>query len=113
MNPNVAMGTVEGTGASIDIECGFVPGYVKVVNIDSATIEELEWYRGMADASAVKTVTGTVARTKITSLGITPLGDAATDTVEQGFRIGADTDVNVSGETLVWFAARGGAGQVF
>ncbi len=112
MNEN-AFGTMDGTGADIDIKCGFVPAYVRVVNIESATIEQLEWYRGMADASAIKTVTGTVARTKITTLGITPLGDDPADTVEKGFRIGADTDVNVAGETIVWFAERGGPGNQF
>lgn len=105
--------TMDGTGASIDVYCGFVPAHVQVVNIESATIEQLDWYRGMADASAIKTVTGTVARTKITSLGITPLGDAATDTTEQGFRIGADADVNVAGETIVIVAHRGGQGNQF
>lgn len=103
--------TMDGTGANIDVYCGFIPAYVRVVNIESATVEELEWFKGMADASAIKTVTGTVARTKITSLGITPLNDAATDTGELGFRIGADTDVNVSGETIVIFAHRGGDGR--
>jgi len=112
MNENYAA-NVEGTGASIDIFCGFVPAAVHVVNLDSATMEQLDWYRGMADASAVKTVTGTVARTKITSLGITPLGDAESDTTEKGFRIGADTDVNVDGETLFVIALRGGAGNQF
>lgn len=108
-----AYGSMDGTGAAIDIKCGFVPAYVRVVNIESGTIEQLEWYRGMADASAIKTVTGTVARTKITSNGITPLGAAAGSNVEQGFRIGADTDVNVAGETIVWTAERGGEGNQF
>lgn len=103
--------TMDGTGANIDIACGFVPAYVKVVNIESTTMEELEWFKGMADASAIKHVTGTVARTKITSLGITPLNDSSSSTGEKGFRIGADTDVNVAGETIVIMALRGGAGQ--
>lgn len=97
--------TQDGTGASIDIYCGFSPASVRVINIESATIEELEWFAGMAAASAIKTVTGTVARTKITSLGITALSD---DSLGLGFRIGADTDVNVSGEQLVIIATRGG-----
>ncbi len=112
MNENF-YATMDGTGANIDIKCGFIPAYVKVVNIESATIEQLEWYRGMAAASAIKTVTGTVARTKITTLGITPLNDTATSTGEKGFRIGADTDVNVAGETIVICAERGGEGNQF
>jgi hypothetical protein len=103
---NTVYGSQDGTGASIDIELGFVPSHVKVVNIESATVEELEWYTGMADASAIKTVTGTVARTKITTLGITPLSSTFL-----GFRIGADTDVNVAGETLIWEATRSGLGS--
>ena len=109
MNENY-FNTQDGTGASIDIYCGFTPAYVSVVNIESATIEQVEWYTGMADASAIKTVTGTVARTKITSLGITPLDSA---TLGKGFRIGADTDVNVLGETIVIRATRGGDGNQF
>lgn len=103
----------DGTGAAIDIFCGFVPAHVSVVNIESATIEQLDWYRGMAAASAIKTVTGTVARTKITSNGITALGALASDTTQQGFRIGADADVNVAGETIVIIAKRGGEGNQF
>ncbi len=110
MLSNIVYGSQNGTGASIDINLGFIPDEVLVVNYASATIEELRWYKGMADASAIKTVTGTVARTKITSLGITPLGGAAADTIK-GFRIGADTDVNVNGEALIWRACRNGPGS--
>lgn len=101
---------ITGTGANIDIKCGFVPAKVEVMNITSTGLEKLEWYRGMPDASGIKT-TSAPARTKITTLGITPLGDDVADTVEQGFRIGADTDINVAGEKLVIFATRGGAGN--
>jgi hypothetical protein len=103
---NIKFGSQAGTGANIDIELGWIPSHVRVVNITSATIEELEWFSGMASASAIKTVTGTVARTKITTLGITPLSATFL-----GFRIGADTDVNVSGETIVWIAERSGLGS--
>jgi hypothetical protein len=99
----IKFGAQNGTGANIDIELGWIPTHVRVVNIGSATIEEVEWFVGMAAASAIKTVTGTVARTKITSLGITTLNSTFL-----GFRIGADTDVNVSGEALVWIAERTG-----
>ncbi len=102
---NTKFGTMDGTGAAIDIELGWVPTHVRVINIESATIEELEWFAGMANASAIKTVTGTVSRTKVTSNGITPLS-----TPFLGFRIGADTDVNVNGETIVWYAERTGLG---
>lgn len=104
---------MEGTGAAIDVSCGFVPAYVRVVNFESATTEQLEWFRGMTDAHALKTVGTTGVGTRITSNGITPLGDAASDTTEQGFRIGADADVNVAGESIMIFAHRGGEGNQF
>lgn len=102
----IKFGSQDGTGASIDIELGWLPTHVRVINTESATIEELEWFSTMSNGHAIKTVTGTVARTKITSLGITPLSSTFL-----GFRIGADTDVNVSGETLVWVAERTGLGM--
>lgn len=82
-----------GTVAAYDFTCGFTPKYVKVVNVTSR--DELEWFEGMADASAVKTVAAGT-RTLITTLGITPLTD--------GFTLGLDTDVNVSNEQVSWIA---------
>lgn len=99
----VQTGKQDGTGAAIDIELGWLPSHVTVINTESATMEQLDWYDGMSNGHAVKTVTGTVARTKITSNGITILNSTF-----QGFRIGADTDVNVAGETLFWIAYRAG-----
>ena len=101
-------GTVEGTGATLNINVGFMPSAVKVFNVDG--LATLEWNDSMADASGVKRVTaGTM--TFITTLGITPvdgLGESAgavEDTVI-GFQIGADTDVNVAAETINWEAYR-------
>jgi len=82
-----------GTAAAFNITCGFKPRYVNVTNVDDA--ERIEWWEGMADASALKTVTaGTVTLT--TSLGITPLAN--------GFTVGLDTDVNVSSSQISWLA---------
>jgi hypothetical protein len=83
----------DGTAAAIDISCGFTPRYVRVVNETSRDM--MEWFDGMTDAHAVKTVAAGT-RTTITSLGITP----ATD----GFTIGLDTDVNVTDEQIRWVA---------
>lgn len=79
--------------AAIDIECGFKPRYVKVVNETSS--DEYEWFAGMTNAYAHKRVTAGTG-SKITSLGITP--------AEHGFRIGLDTDVNVINEQIRWIA---------
>ena len=83
-----------GTAAAIAITCGFLPRYVKVVNVDSGDM--VEWYEGMAAASACKTTGATGVRTKITTLGIT--------VNSRGFTIGLDLDVNVTSEQLSWTA---------
>lgn len=84
------VGSFKGTGASLNIiTLGFRPRVLKLMNVDGLC--ELKWQQGMADASGVKTVTdGTISH--ITTLGITPLSN--------GFTLGADTDVNVSGEEV-------------
>jgi hypothetical protein len=102
---NIASGTQLGTGAPINIPLGWTPARVRVLNITSTAKAELEHIAGMAAASAIKTVSP-AARTVITTLGITLKGAAAADTF-QGFILGADADVNVNGQTLVWFAERG------
>ncbi|KKN42114.1 hypothetical protein LCGC14_0716460 [marine sediment metagenome] len=86
-------GAVIGTGADIDVrgEVGFRPRWVRILNIAGLAIGE--WVDGMADAEVLKTITaGTISNP--TTLGITPLAD--------GFRIGADTDLNVDGELIRW-----------
>lgn len=97
-----ACGTQDGTGAAINIEIGWQPDHVVVQNIEAADFARLEWYKGMTAAHAIKTATST--KTAITSLGISLY--AGSTTAQQGFTIGADTDVNVSGEALTWLAWR-------
>ena len=93
-------GTVEGTGAAINVVLGFTPSFVRVDNIDGDAI--LVWNDAMPDASGMKTIAaGTTAH--ITSNGITPYPGVEA-TTGSGFTIGADSDVNVNAETLVWTA---------
>jgi hypothetical protein len=82
-----------GTVAARDITLGFKPRVVRVINVTSRDM--MEWYEGMADASAVKTVAAGT-RTLITSNGITPTAN--------GFTIGLDTDVVVTSEQISWEA---------
>lgn len=105
MNNNSVFQVV-GTGANIDIYCGYLPGRVSVQNIDSATGDSLAWSVGMADGSAFKTAGST--RSKITTLGITVLNDP---TFGQGIRIGADAAVNIAAQRLVVIIERGGEGN--
>lgn len=83
-----------GTVAAFTIVTGFVPRYIKVVNVDSGDV--MEWYEGMAAASGCKTTGATGARTKVTSNGITVTAN--------GFTVGLDTDVVVTSEQLSWVA---------
>lgn len=86
----VVQGAFYGTGADLNMDkVGFKPKLVRVVNVASGGKCRLEWFKGMADDSAIKTGSdGTIS--VITSNGITPRNN--------GFAFGADTDLNVSGE---------------
>lgn len=87
-------GSFTGTGADLDVTTvGFRPRAVKLTNVTG--LVTAEWQDGMADDSMVKRVTAG-DMTNPTSNGITPLAT--------GFTVGADTDVNVSGE-IVFFEA--------
>lgn len=97
---HLATGTVEGTGAAINVSLGFTPSAVRIDNIDGDAI--LFWNDAMPDASGMKTVAaGTTAH--ITSNGVTPYAGAEASAAK-GFTIGADADVNASAETIVWTA---------
>ena len=100
---NIAVGRYidTGTAAAFTITTGFKPRYVRVVNVTAAGtgLSQLEWFEGMADASAIKTDdqgTSEAGVTLITSLGITVSAS--------GFTVGLDTDVNVTSEQLSWIA---------
>jgi len=82
-----------GTVAAYDFECGFQPKYVRICNLTSGDM--MEWFEGMADASAAKQVAAGT-RSLITTLGVTPL--------TTGFTMGLDTDVNVTSEQISWLA---------
>lgn len=103
MADSYATAVVAGTGASIDVELGWIPDRVEVLNITATDFAEIKWCSGMANAAGVKRLTSTSS--KLSSLGITPLGAATTDTIK-GFRIGADTDLNVAAENIQYFAWR-------
>lgn len=93
----MATGRIVDTGTvaitfPVAVELGFTPRYVRVVNL-AASSASMEWFEGMADASAWKTTTSG-AGSLISSLGITPTAT--------GFTIGLDTDVIVTSEQVAW-----------
>jgi hypothetical protein len=103
MADQFATAVVAGTGANIDVNLGWIPDEVIVTNITASDFAEIRWLSGMANAAGIKRLTSTF--TKLSTLGITPLGAAVTDTVK-GFRIGVDTDLNVSAENIQYVARR-------
>lgn len=96
-------GTVEGTGAAISVTLGFIPNYVKLMNIDG--IAMLEWTPEIGAGKGLKTADSGTAKCDISYIstgGVTV--SASTDTYI-GFSIGTDTDINVNGETICWVAS--------
>ncbi len=94
---NVAVGRyiTSSTAAAFTLTTGFKPRYVKVQNLNASGYAAMEWYEGMADASAVLTgIDGAISL--ITTLGITVSAS--------GFTVGLQTDVNVINEQLSWMA---------
>lgn len=97
MTSQTRVGKVTGTGAAIAINLGWVPDYVRIVNItDADTIDE--WFAdGSAAGTAVSTTTAVAARS---SNGITIL-DTST---AKGFTIGSG--ISESGKVLGYVAHR-------
>ena len=93
--------TVEGTGAAITISPKFTPQYIKVINLDGLCT--LEWTSDMGAGKGFKVLTGidaTASDTVSLMSYIATLGITMDDNGRQ-FTIGADTDINVAGETLI------------
>lgn len=87
-------GSVLGTGSALNVRTvGFRPSKVELINKDSH--DKLTWTDKMADAEGHKQIAAGTS-SYITSDGITPLSD--------GFTIGADADMNVADETILWTA---------
>lgn len=100
MKGHFKTGTVEGTGAAINVVLGYTPSMVHVINIDGDA--EYIWTADMTAGEAYKTIAnGTTAQ--VASGGVTVYAGVS-GTTGAGFTIGADTDVNVSAETIMWYA---------
>ena len=97
---STSKGSQDGTGADIDIDCGFVPTKVDVFNHEGDAV--LNWIDGMGAGLGYKTL-GTGLGAMVADKGIT-LSVATDDFI--GFTIGADEDVNVNAEALSWIAYR-------
>lgn len=99
-----AVGTVVGTGATINVICGFKPRYIKIYNFTSATFETCEWWYGMTAYYGLKQKNSVFSQ--LTSLGLAQYSGTDAQGSGQGFSIGADADLNVDGERIYWLAVR-------
>ena len=88
-------GAIRGTGAQLDVRTvGFRPRRVELIN-ENGLVHAI-WTDTMVEGRGFKTVTGGTLSALAAGEGITPLSN--------GFRIGADTDLNVDGELIHWTA---------
>lgn len=105
---DMCVGSTTATGAAINVSLGWTPKYVIVSNPATTVPANMEWSTGMAAASALRTVaSGTNSEaimSRVTVSGISVYSGGTT--TPKGFTIGADTVVNISGDTLYYRAFR-------
>jgi hypothetical protein len=91
------VGTYTGTGAAINVQIGFVPDYLRIVNITDGDYT-MEWFNGMAAGTSIDTAAAvaTNAADGITAYNGTRGGDGA------GFTVG--TDGSETGKVYRYFA---------
>jgi hypothetical protein len=99
MFPNTVVGSVTGTGAAINIEVGFLPDKVRLVN--QSTGRTAEWYRSMPAG------TGVVASTIVGTGLVSPYNGAPN--FGNGFTIGTDA-INTNGQVIAYEVVRSGPG---
>lgn len=85
------VGTYTGNGSAVNISVGFIPDYVRIVNITAPAVDE--WFSGMTAGTSV-TTTGTAA-VRAAPNGITAFAGSAA-VAGQGFTVGAGLSTNAS-----------------
>jgi len=110
MAQSIEIGTYEGTGAAINIELGWTPEYIRVVNVEDGDAG-WEWFAGMTDGHAIAQVsieddgtTGAASLAPITSNGVSALAGDRTTPIRPGFTVG--TALSESGKTFRYVALR-------
>jgi hypothetical protein len=70
MNQNPVVGTYTGTGAAINLQLGFVPDYVRIINVTDGN-QSWEWTSEMTDGHAFQAVNNASTQfSRITSNGV-------------------------------------------
>lgn len=101
---HIATGTVTGTGAALNVELGFTPKAVVLINETDPGL--FIWFDTMADAEMLKLVDGAVALTFPTTNGVSTFA-GVTATTGKGFTIGADADANAASDVIHYIAFGG------
>lgn len=89
---NIATGSFTGGGSEVDVELGFMPRFIKLINTTDVII--YEFIEGMADTATLKSVS---AGANSVDTGSMLVPDA------NGFTVAAGAAVN--GKDIVWMAA--------
>lgn len=108
MTEQVKIGTYEGTGAAINIELGWVPDHVRVINGEDGDAA-WEWFNGFGAGDALQAInvvdsgtSGAAGLSLITSNGIDAYQGSSS--VGKGFTVG--TALSESGKTFRYVAMR-------
>lgn len=91
-------GRLTGTGANINVELGFTPQHVRVIN--QTQLASLEWFDHMTAGHAIREAT-LGDKTAITAGGISPYAGAA-GMASKGFTLG--TNLNAAGNVIHYVA---------
>lgn len=85
MKGQIKIDTYTGTGAAINVQIGFVPDYVRIVNITDGDYT-MEWFNGMTAGTSIDTAAAVAANAAdgITAYAGTSGGNSA------GFTVGTD-----------------------
>lgn len=109
MASETKIGSYTGTGAAINVELGWVPDHIEIINITDGD-EKWTWFESMSDANAIHEqsiaddgTTSNVSMEKITSNGVTPY-EPTNLSNKKGFTVG--TAISEDGKTFAYKATR-------
>lgn len=97
MSAKFATGTYTGTGSNINVEVGFIPDRVEIVNFTDGDVVAI-WYRGFPAANSIDIGAAAAANTA----GSISLYAGAAGSNSEGFSTG--TDQSESGKVFYWSA---------
>lgn len=98
----VKVGTFTGTGAALNISIGWIPDYVRIINVTDGDITH-EWFKGMTDGTSVDTGAAVAANA---ADGVSDYEGSSS--AAPGFTVG--TDISENGKVYRYIALRSGAG---